>query len=207
MKKKLLGLTLITLLTAGKVSAQQDEQNTEASVVKSVSGLQIGPFGAWGYHEFKLDTEFALRAEAGLNGGIWFGSMYDDIGYVIAPVITAEPRWYYNLNKRVEKGRDIKGNSGNFISLKVSYMPDWFLINNDPEWKGMSLPEPDREIHDQISIVPTWAIRRTLGKHFDYEAGLGLGYVYRFQYKENGYTYKSDGGTILNLHLRIGYHF
>ncbi len=44
----------------------------------------------------------------------------------MTPVITAEPRWYYNLNKRVSKSKNIEGNSGNFISLKTSYHPDWF---------------------------------------------------------------------------------
>ena len=86
-------------------------------------------------------------------------------------------------------------------------MPDWFLIKSYSDRTWTSLPEPNRNVYDQISIIPTWGIRRTLGNHFDYEAGLGLGYAYRFQFKENGYTYKGDGSTVLNLHLRIGYHF
>jgi len=204
MKKLLLVSALLSSLFTYNAKAQ--ENKPQASVVKSVSGLQIGPLGAWAYHEFKLTDAIALRAEAGLNAGFWFGSQYDDLGYVFTPVIAAEPRWYYNLNKRVQKGRDIKGNSGNFISLKVSYRPDWFVLNNDDlKWNGMSMAEP--EIHDAIAIVPTWGIRRTLGKHFDYEAGFGLGYAYTFKYKQNGYTYKGDGSLSANLHLRIGYHF
>ena len=177
--KKLLGLTLITLLTAGKVSAQQDVQNTEASVENSVIGIQAG-LGAWAYYEFGFTNKIALRAETGINGGFWFGGIYsDNIEFAFAPVVSVEPRWYYNIDKRVDKGRNIKGNSGNFISLKISYMPDWFLIKSYSDRTWTSLPEPNRNVYDQISIIPTWGIRRTLGNHFDYEAGLGLGYAYR----------------------------
>jgi hypothetical protein len=45
-------------------------------------------------------------------------------------VLTADPRWYYNLNKRVSKSKSIDRNSRNFHSLKTSYHPDWFVISN-----------------------------------------------------------------------------
>jgi len=72
----------------------------------------------------KLSKQILLRSEIGFDTEIWGGSFYDRTGFVLAPVITLEPRWYYNLNKRVKKDRRIDGNSGNFISLKTSYHPD-----------------------------------------------------------------------------------
>ncbi len=38
-----------------------------------------------------------------------------------------EKKIYSNLNRRKKKSRRIDGNSGNFISLKTTYHPDWFL--------------------------------------------------------------------------------
>jgi hypothetical protein len=70
----------------------------------------------------------------------------------MTPVITAEPRWYYNLNKRVNKSKRIDGNNGNFISLKTSYHPDWFVISN----------YDNINIISDISLVPTWGIRRNI---------------------------------------------
>lgn len=111
----------------------------------------------------------------------------------MTPVITLEPRLYYNLNKRVKKSRSIDGNSGNFISLKTSYHPDWFIISSSD----------DVHVISDILIVPTWGIRRNLGKHFSYEAGIGIGYVYYFSNK-----YVADEGEVAgNLHLRVGYRF
>lgn len=197
MKKTILAIGLMILLFTSKSFAQ----DSIPSVEKSIKGLQIG-LGAWLNYEFKLANQISLRAEAGLNGSVWYRkSLYygDDLGFILSPVVKAEPRWYYNLGSRVRKGRNIKGNSGNFLSLPISYSPNWFLVSS----KG----DVGKNVRQQISFVPTWGIRRTLGKHFNYEAGIGLGYAYAFEYKENGYTYKSTEGTVANIHLRIGYHF
>ncbi|MGM0634558.1 MAG: hypothetical protein ACQESK_00725 [Bacteroidota bacterium] len=136
-----------------------------------------------------------MRFEIGLDSGIWGGSYYDDTGYVITPVLTLEPRWYYNLNKRVEKSKNIAGNSGNFVALKTSYHPDWFTISNYDNIAVIS----------DISIIPTWGIRRNIGNHFNYEAGFGVGYRYIFA--ENAGYSENESEVALNLHLRIGYRF
>jgi len=167
----------------------------DASVEKSTYGIQIGILGIWAHREVKLTNEIALRAEIGMNAGFFGGSFYPKNGYFMTPVITVEPRWYYNLDKRISKSKNISGNSGNFLSLQTSYHPNWFVISN----------YDNVEIADQISIIPTWGIKRNIGKHFTYETGIGIGYRYIFA-KNAGYS-KNEGETAANLHLRIGYRF
>jgi hypothetical protein len=166
-----------------------------ASVEKSTYGIQTGFLGLWAHNESKLTNSIALRTEIGFDSGIWGGSFYDGTGFLMTPVITLEPRLYYNLNKRVKKSRRIDGNSGNFISLKTSYHPDWFVISNTDNVSIIS----------DISIVPTWGIRRNIGKHFTYETGIGIGYRYIFA-KQAGFS-ENEGEATANLHLRIGYRF
>lgn len=166
-----------------------------ASVEQSTYGIQTGFLGVWIHNEAKLSNQIALRSELGLDTGIWGGSYYNKTGFLLAPVLTVEPRWYYNLNKRIDKDRRIDGNSGNFIALKTSYHPDWFVISNYDNVRVIS----------DISIVPTWGIRRNVGGHFTYETGIGVGYVYTFA-KNAGYL-KNEGEVAVNLHLRIGYRF
>jgi hypothetical protein len=113
----------------------------------------------------------------------------------MTPIITVEPRWYYNLNKREPKSKRIDGNSGNFISLKTSYHPDWFVISN----------YDDVNIISDISVIPTWGIRRNIAKQFNYETGIGIGYRYIFA-KQAGYL-ENESDVTINLHLRIGYKF
>lgn len=185
MKKILLLLTFFVLILTVKA------QN--ASVEKSAFGIQIGTFGVWFHNEVRLNNQFVLRSEVGFSSEFIDGNK--GMGFLMAPGIYLEPRWYYNLNKRLSKSRNIAGNSGNFVSIKTSYHPDWFVISN----------YSDVKVFDQISIIPTWGIRRCLGEHFSYEAGFGIGYRYIFD-DHIGFD-ESGGETAVNLHLRIGYRF
>jgi len=185
--KKTLTFAFIVIAFFGKAQ--------ESSVEKSIYGIQTGFLGVYGQNELKLSNSIALRSEIGFDSGIWGGSYYNKTGFILTPVLTLEPRLYYNLKKRNSKTRRIDNNSGNFLSIKTSYHPDWFVISN---YTGL-------HIITDISIIPTWGIRRNIGKHFNYEFGFGIGYRYIFA-KKAGYL-KNEGETAVNLHLRIGYTF
>lgn len=167
----------------------------EVSVEKTVFGIQTGFLGVWIHNESKLTNALALRSELGFDSGIWGGAFYDKTGFLMTPVLTVEPKFYYNLKKRDSKSKAITNNSGNFISLKTSYHPNWFVISN---YKNVN-------IISDISIIPTWGIRRNIGIHFNYETGIGLGYRYIFAKDAGYYSNASEGAA--NLHLRIGYVF
>ena len=183
---------LAFILSIFNVTAQQLQ---DASVENSSFGIQTGFLGIWAHNEYKLSNSIALRAELGFDAGVFNDNFSSGSFFILAPVITLEPRWYYNLNKRLSKSRRIDGNSGNFISIKTSYHPD-FIIGD--------IPNNTNFISD-ISIIPTWGIRRNLGKHFNYETGIGLGYIHFF--KEKNVYIKDTNMLALNLHLRIGYRF
>lgn len=179
--KYLLAFALIGMSVFGKAQ--------DAQVEKSVFGVQTGLLGIWGYNEFRLSNNIALRSELGFDSGFWGGSGFEKTLLLATPVITLEPRLYYNLSKRVKKSKSVANNSGNFISLKTSCHPGWFAISN----------YDDVSVNSDISIMPTWGIRRNIGTHFNYEAGIGLGYKYEFARK--------SGDTAWNFHLRVGYSF
>lgn len=157
----------------------------EASVEKSIFGIQTGFLGVWLHNEARLSGNIALRSELGFDGGL-SASRSSSIDLILIPVLNLEPRWYYNLQKRSGASKNTEGNSGNFLSLKTSFYPDWFVISTH-DHVGVA---------NQLAIIPSWGIRRQLGSRFNYEAGIGLGYRQLF----NG-----DGSAAMNLHLRIGY--
>lgn len=189
MKKALLIFALCGLTLTAK------SQNT--SVEKSTFGVQTGVLGIWVYNEAKLSNTIALRTELGFDFGIWETTYYDDYNssFLLTPVIVVEPRFYYNLKKRSENSKRIDGNSGNFFALKMGYHPDWFVLFNTDNAPVVS----------DYSIIPTWGIRRNIGDHFNYEAGIGAGLSHTFA-ERAGYS-KDKTEMELNMHLRIGYRF
>ncbi|SHG93921.1 hypothetical protein [Winogradskyella jejuensis] len=186
MKKILLSITFCSIFLWSN--------SQSASVEKSVFGIQTGFLGIWAHNESKLSNQFALRTELGLDAGI-LSNGPNDFGLAFVAAITLEPRWYYNFDRRVDRNKRIDGNSGNFISIKTTYHPDWFVINNND----------NINLIGDLSIIPTYGIRRHVGKHFNYEAGFGIGYVRYFK-KDNVILFDEDDVAV-NLHLRIGYRF
>ena len=169
-------------------------QAQDASVEKSVFGIQTGILGVWVHNEVKLSNAIALRSELGVDFGFYSSNFYNDSGFLAVPSLTLEPRWYYNLNKRVSKSRRIDGNSGNFVSIRINYHPDLLLNSINENYNFIS----------DLSIIPTWGIRRSIGKHFNYETGIGVGYI---KYFEEANTIFEESDVGVNLHLRIGYRF
>ena len=82
----------------------------EVSVEKSIFSVQAGfgtQTGIWFNNESRLSNKFVLRSEIGLEHDFTVGDHYDGAGFILQPVLTIEPRFYYNLKKRNRKGRKI----------------------------------------------------------------------------------------------------
>lgn len=171
----------------------------QPSVEKSIFGVQTGVLGLWVYNEYKLTNSIALRSEIGMDLGfsVSYSAFTDKTKTLFAgtSVISVQPKWYYNLNKRVENGKRIDGNSGNFVSLNIRYHPDLLTFVSEDNYSMI----PD------LSVIPTWGIRRNIGEHFNYETYIGIGYAYLFR-KEVGYL-ENDSRVAVNLGFKIGYKF
>jgi len=111
------------------------------------------------------------------------------------PVISVEPRWYYNLEKRSVNKKNVKNNSGNLFSIKLNYNPDLFLISNNKKLN----------VVNQLAIIPKWGIRRVYGNHFTFETGFGLGPILYFG--KGSENLENEDKVYVDLHLRVGYTF
>lgn len=169
----------LTILTTLNLVIYAQEKNS--GIQKSLLNVQAGFAGAWISGEFKLSNALALRAEAGIEPSWFIGG-----GTQWHPNFRLEPRYYYNLEKRLEKGSDISNNAGNFWALAVNYRPDAVLFSKDKS--GL----------ESYSFVPKWGIRRNISQHFNYETAIGFGFRHETNYGNFGE---------IDLHLRIGYTF
>ncbi len=135
--------------------------------------MQIGALGIWLNNEYGLTDKITLSSEIGLNSSFFGGFSYDKTGIVLAPTITVEPKYYYNLQKRKDNGKNSTNNNGNYFSLKTSCSPDWFVISN----------YDNINIVPQISFIPSCGFKRNISKKLMYEIGTGFGYTHIFTKK------------------------
>jgi hypothetical protein len=163
----------------------------EAMVEKSIFGIQAGFPGSWLYNESKIAGRISLRTEAGVH--FFFEKPWSaNSNTAITPVFTLEPRYYYNLKRRDAKGRRTANNSGDYLTIKLSY--SMYEFNSNQPGKGLN----------NLFIIPMWGLRRSYGKHFNFETGAGLGEAF--------YLNNSSAGQIRNLlvadlQFRVGYKF
>ena len=192
-------LTVVLLL--GIFSTGTKAQN--ASVEENVWGVQALMLPLSVYNETKLTNSLALRSE--LAFGLSFTSYSyiesntrSTLSWAALPFAIVEPRFYYNLNRRVEKGKRIDGNSGNYWSLFACYQP------------GFGISSGGIDIFPAAYIVPTYGLRRNMGKRFNFEFAVGLGYGWEFQKYDHpdGRTYSNtDSGVLFNSRVAFGYLF
>ncbi|MDO5106375.1 hypothetical protein [Capnocytophaga sp.] len=189
--------TLLLTFFVGLLQAQ--ELPAEGSVQKNVTGIQAGFFGVNAYNEFRLTSILALRADIDLYAGIFYDNnnnavspveLFDGGKWVLTPIITLQPKVYYNIKGRAHRGKNIRNNGSNYFSFNLKYVPNWFVISNK---KVTPLT--------QFYVVPTFGIRRNFAQHFNYEFKAGLG---------GGVAYLDDreyGTPFFELSFKIGYDF
>ncbi|MET7038513.1 hypothetical protein [Elizabethkingia miricola] len=164
-------------------------QLREAKAMKNLAGVQLGFTNSGIYDELRITNDFVLRGDFMFNSALWGGSFYPKTGFVLYPTIGIASKYYYNFNRRLDKGKNIHNNSANYMAVDFSYTPNWFIISK----------EKNIEVSNFITIIPSYGIRRNFAQNFNYEAKFGLGYGKNLDTRESS--------TVLQLGISIGYDF
>lgn len=196
MKKKLKVYFVTTLLLFNHVLCQTTDINKFESDIldnlkdnlTSIYGVQFGISGINLHKEIPISNSIVLRPEVGLEFGYLYSSGFDLSIYTLTPKLELGSKWYYNINNRIKKNKKTSDNAFNYFSLSLSYLPDWFVISNY-NISGTN----------NLSIIPTWGIRRNFGKKFNYEFNVGYSGNYLPDFK----VYENN----LYLDFKVGYKF
>lgn len=177
---------------------------TAQKVEDQIWGISVGISPIIIYNETALSDQITLRSELNVGFGWTSGDAYTGGSeWAFIPTIVVEPRYYYNLEKRFNKGKITHNNSGNYLSLGLGYQP------------GLAIGTENTYAHPALSFIPRFGVKRSIGKHFTYETNIGLGYAWVFKKFEypNWNTgaieeYKeTDHGVTFGFQLNIGYIF
>ena len=176
---------------------QANAQETKAELEYNIKSVQIG------YLNFSLNDETRLTRKLSLKTSVTFEpynyrSESFSKGYIVYPYLNLETRWYSNLDRRAEKYKKTEGNTGNIWSIIATYSPDWIVLTSQESPIKNSL----------IRIGPNYTIRRTLGKHFDFEGSAHSEYGYIFQPSKDYSNIPYRGSYFYGgIGVKIGYHF
>lgn len=162
--KTYLALLLFTILLAAPARAQDTVPRVEDGILRL--NLLFAP---------KIEGEFALSQNATLGARLGtelalYSEWLFDFYVVLLPSADVYYRYYYNLDRRTERGKRIYRNSGNYVGLTALY------ASGNPLWSER--PDASDNINHVFIAGPVYGLQRTYGKgfYFVFEVGLGYGY-------------------------------
>lgn len=175
---------MLMLLTVSALFAQSEGTDTTTENVFRINFINPG-----------VEYEWAIGKQQtlGFNLGVGYGGSYPnlDVGgsngfiYIISPFFDLQFKQFYNRKKRLQKGRPINYNSGNFISARLLA-------------RGASIADNvTRTDNKDFAIGPTWGFQRNYGKmHLLFD----IGPYYYFDTKGN------NGFFPLIFQINIGFN-
>lgn len=172
---------LICLLSFGITQAQEIPQTEDRY------GVSAGVIGVWGFYEKALTKNFSLHSQIGYHGGFMMGTD-SKLDYVFTTSIRVEPRYYYNLSKRDSKGKSTSNNTGNYLALELSYVPDLLSSSNR---EGV-------EVSKSLYLIPKYGLRRNISSVVSFEFAFGIGYAWG-EHSVNGTAVALDLRFYFNL--------
>ncbi len=123
--------------------------------------------------EFALNKKMSIATQAALgfaySGYAAIGGNGNSGSYsVLFPYVHAEFRNYYSLERRAEKGKNWRGNSGAFFGLAASYR---FDALSERASGNIIVTQP---YQPAFSIGPVWGIQLTeIKSHFNFSFSIG----------------------------------
>jgi hypothetical protein len=150
-------LILVALLAFENLKAQEKTTAVEKNQFK-INILSPGVT-----YEAGIGKNATLCTDANLSIGVSYNSN-SGRKWLYSPYIGEQYRYYYNLDKRNSNGKNVKNNSGNFISLSGSY---YFKPIGNSEFVS---------VYDGFTIAPTWGLQRTYTNGININLVTGAGY-------------------------------
>jgi hypothetical protein len=162
-------IILLTLLLAGFLHTIFGQTNNTNNAVTGLTKIDIGLQGIGFSYEPKISDKLTIDLCAGVGGG--YKIEENDFAYKVlqpAAYFSATPKYFYNFQKKINKGKNTKFNSGDYFGLRLKYVTP-LKGNNDETRNGVLT-----NIH--------WGMQRAIGGNWLFNLHLGVGYATDLKY-------------------------
>ena len=161
-------LILLLLFTSQFLWSFGQDRKSDAAL-SSLLMLDLGGQGIGGTYELRLSDKMTADISAGLGGGHDIGEGFFEIDYGYpAFYISLTPKYFYNRQKRIDKGKEALFNSGNYFGLRLKFV----AANNGPA---------DYYRNSVLGNIH-WGMRIALGRHWLFNFHVGAGYAEDIDY-------------------------
>jgi hypothetical protein len=160
----------LSVLFSGCLFLAFGQEQSVSSELRSLTKLDLGFEGIGFTYEPKIAKIMTLELSAGMGGGYSIGEgSIQYISRILFPAFyfSANPKLFYNRQRRVEKGRSTKFNSGNYIGLKAKYTTPSIA--------------PDNTENNALLVNLHWGMQRAIGKRWTINTHFGFGYAQDFE--------------------------
>lgn len=168
-------ITLFLLFFSSLIYAQEKKLVTE-----NIFKINILSPGVSCEKGISKNTTIAVDA----NLSIGFNVHNNKTTVLAAPFLRTQYRYYYNLQKRLNKNKNIANNSGNYIAFNASHY--FKPINNDVFISNL----------DGTTIGSVWGFQKTYKSNINLGANAGIGY---------NISNNQKNGVMPILNFTIGY--
>ena len=141
-------------------------------------------------HQFRFDLmspgihyELGLFRNQSVSVGLGLGMGTYEEGYNLGVVMNNRYRYYHNFNRRINRGKNVSGNSGNYIAAAQAIFFSQLRLTTN-------ISGPDDFNLGFYGVV--YGVQRTYKNGFNFNAELGAGY-YRGDGVPSGY------GPLINV--------
>ena len=165
MRKSLILLPLIACLFLGSFGQHRRSDSALSSLIM----LDLGGQGIGLTYEPRLSNKMTADISAVVGGGHDIGEGFFEINYGYpAFYVSLTPKYFYNRQKRINKGKEMILSSGNYIGLRLKFV----AANSGPVY------------YYRNSVLGNvhWGMRRALGQHWLFNFHMGAGYAEDIDY-------------------------
>ena len=166
-------LILLIILAAFQGTAVGQKTNSD-SAVTNLTKLDIGPQGLGFSYEPKISSKLTTDLCIGVGGGYFIDkNSFDYNLFQPAVYFSVTPKYFYNIHKRINNGKNTKFNSGNYFGLRIKYITP-FSGNSD-------------KARNSLLTNVHWGIQRAIGGNWLLNFHLGVGYATDLDYGGTAY--------------------
>lgn len=160
--KNIILAALFTGLLHSSFAQANNTDNNLSNLIKLDLALQ----GIGFTFEPRIYKKMTIDFSAGAGGG--YDVSEDRLGYeynFLQPAFyfSVTPKYFYNIQKRIDKGKSIQFNSGNYIGLRLKYNTASIAANI--------------YLRDALLINLHWGLQRAIGNKWTYTTHIGAGYA------------------------------